>query len=1016
MRAVTLYRAARDGLRNIVTGALLVRPGGGTDPGSPKHSYVPISDRFEGGLSAWWSTTWGAPSVTGDRLVVPAGTGYPGVGSQPVSFTGRAVKVGVVAVPATAGTESVFQVRADATNHVSIALVTAQAGVTRIVARVVAGGVLTATDLGSWSATAHAWLQLREDAGQWRVEVSATGAATVASWSTLATVPSPFASGALLSFRINAGAFGTVPGSGNLVVEAVNDATGPTVGGLPRLVVAGSRIVTATGGADVLLRGVNVRNAEYKVTAPMDWSWDRRTLPIIKGWGGNVALYGFAVNPVNRGEAGYLDQGLDQLVAITRDAGMYLVLAVRSAERSEIGQPQYVGIPPAAAEDALAVLATRYRGESHVMFAAQVETNGVGADGVDYQGTSVQAWLNVRDYTERCVDKVRATGNQAIVFTSGLNFGRHVNHAVTYPVRRADVVYKTDVYNTIAAGVETPANFGAAVDAGLPVWIGEFGPWANGMTLADCQALMDYATRKRLGWAAWLNVPPSVLSHSIWLDDTATTVSPFGALVKDAIDGVAPISGGVTLAFFGDSITDSGSAQVASEWAKLTTGRTLTVHRHAVGGTSLAEVTPPTAPAHKTGGAYTWAMFQAHLAALPSGALVHLGWGTKDSWDTPSREGFKANLILLVEEVLRRGLVPVLPTITWKYDPASTSNSTWQNTQIVFCNDRIREVIASYGSRVRAGADLYAWSKDRTDLLAPDGLHFTTEGYRQWAEEVVERIAGVSTGAPTGVLWRPDLTAGTPAFRGATAINSGASASYPVVSGTTDPSGREMTITIPQGTAYDGVKIRTRFSDIPIAERDEIYASHEFWIPSGSGAFTSGTTKLFNGLFGLPAGQSVWNAATGGGSTSTDWSVRFLAMPPNYRSGKYGAHPAALAAYIYAAYANGTTQAQDTNGYGIEVPFRPNGTGTGNVLAIPSNQWVKLEVYVKVGPTDNRDGICRMWMNGQLVVDVNDVTWTAASGRQRINGWISETFHNKASAASTYRMRNFALTSARRWT
>jgi hypothetical protein len=281
----------------------------------------------------------------------------------------------------------------------------------------------------------------------------------------------------------------------------------------------------------VLLHGVNIMEAEWR----HNLRWESKALPVLAArqstghsssrastsssavWHGNVVVRGFASAPLNNGDRRYLSL-LDGYVSMTRANREYLILSWRShAENGD--QPAY---PDAGAQRALKTLAARYRGDSHVMFSLQVEPHHV-------------TWSFVRPIFEQMVDAIRnaAAPYSPIVFVPGVNWGKDISGAIAAPVRRANIVYTSHPYTSSNNFVRY---FGAADDAGLPVFIGEFGPTPS-MSMADVRTLLRYTAQRGIGWAAWgyeYDANPSLVDASL------RPRRPFGTTVRSAMLGTPP--------------------------------------------------------------------------------------------------------------------------------------------------------------------------------------------------------------------------------------------------------------------------------------------------------------------------------------------------------------------------------------------------------------------------------------------------------------------------------------------
>jgi hypothetical protein len=154
------------------------------------------------------------------------------------------------------------------------------------------------------------------------------------------------------------------------------------------------------------------------------------------------------------------------------------------------------------------------------MYALQVEPHDV-------------TWAQLQPRFVQMVDAIRAAAapHKPIVMVPGTSWGRDVSGAITQPVPRDNIVYKTHQYNPAS---DFQRYFLNTHNAGKPVFIGEFG-YANdlNMTMTDVQTLMDTARTRGLGWAAWafdFQGGPNIVA-----DNTTFTPSiPYGAAVHAA--------------------------------------------------------------------------------------------------------------------------------------------------------------------------------------------------------------------------------------------------------------------------------------------------------------------------------------------------------------------------------------------------------------------------------------------------------------------------------------------------
>lgn len=283
--------------------------------------------------------------------------------------------------------------------------------------------------------------------------------------------------------------------------------------GPPWLATSGNRIVVAGTGDEVVLRGANVLRSEWDLSMEAE----RSAFPVLaEDWGGNVAVRGFASDPVLQQDEDYLKM-LDEHVELARAYGMYVVFAWRS---HTVNGPQ-PSAPDDRAEQALVALAERYYGQSHVAYALQVEPHDV-------------TWSDVQPLFVRMTDAIRQASApyEPLIMVPGVDWGRDVSGALSQPVERPNIVYKAHVYNPEAT---FDRYFLDVHDAGLPVFIGEFGLLPEQeMYMEDVNALLDVAHNRRLGWAAWamdFQGGPGLVEDNAAFRPT----QPYGAAVRDAM-------------------------------------------------------------------------------------------------------------------------------------------------------------------------------------------------------------------------------------------------------------------------------------------------------------------------------------------------------------------------------------------------------------------------------------------------------------------------------------------------
>jgi hypothetical protein len=319
---------------------------------------------------------------------------------------------------------------------------------------------------------------------------------------------------------------------------------------VPWLKTVGNKIVTANTDQEVILRGANVLRSEWN----LDMSLERAGIPIMADrWRGNVIVRGFASGPVNSGDSQYLGM-LDEHVSLAEANGMYVIFAWRS-HGIDGAQPN---MPDDQARQSLVHLAQRYRGKPNVMYALQVEPHDV-------------TWSQLQPRFVQLVDAIRTASSpyQPIILVPGTDWSRDLSGAITNPVRRENVVYKSHPYNNQS---QFQHQFIDAHDAGLPVFIGEFGYLPDGgMVMSDVNALLTVARQHNLGWAAWILDDGTGNTALVTNRSTFDPTSPYGVAIKNEMTSTPPLPADdgppqvgindATFQYVGAWETSSGSAK-----------------------------------------------------------------------------------------------------------------------------------------------------------------------------------------------------------------------------------------------------------------------------------------------------------------------------------------------------------------------------------------------------------------------------------------------------------------------
>lgn len=333
-------------------------------------------------------------------------------------------------------------------------------------------------------------------------------------------------------------------------VEGAVDSPGtPSNSNVPHLKVVGNKIVTDDSrqiNMGPILRGMNFGEVDWQWNQGYDHaiSYDLRYTEEMQAWGGRIAVLGTAHGPVLANDVNYL-RYLDFHVAKAQEFRRYVMFVPRVPTIN--GDP-FDRYPNQQQRDYLVKLATRYKGNPHVLFATMVEPHHT----TDPTPSVQQAhWDNtLAPHWRTTIDLVHAATApfKPIIMVAGDAYGRWINGAITNPILKDNVVYKAHVYIKQFNGAYSFSSyFGQAVDAGLPVFFGETGPEADqGVTQQDAVDAYNYAETHGIGWAAWaavqagepwlytiLNDPPrpwtrtypTIYPHGEWGEETKRRLS-----------------------------------------------------------------------------------------------------------------------------------------------------------------------------------------------------------------------------------------------------------------------------------------------------------------------------------------------------------------------------------------------------------------------------------------------------------------------------------------------------------
>ncbi len=194
--------------------------------------------------------------------------------------------------------------------------------------------------------------------------------------------------------------------------------------------------------------------------------------------------------------------------------------------------------------------------------------------------------------------------------------------------------------------------------------------------------------------------------------------------------------------FVGDSITSNSFGNQDSDGVdvlfRARTGRTPSWYKASHGGYKTDDFLMATVPGPTR--------FDDYLAAFP-GRYVAIALGTNDASGQPNAATYDANLRRMIDMVLARGKVPVIPLVIYSPKSGVAANLPAFNAKVV-------QIWADYGSRIVKGPDLYQpFYNDynggpQTYWAGSDLLHPNSVGSAKVRDLWASALAALAPGGP----------------------------------------------------------------------------------------------------------------------------------------------------------------------------------------------------------------------------------------------------------------------------
>lgn len=240
---------------------------------------------------------------------------------------------------------------------------------------------------------------------------------------------------------------------------------------------------------------------------------------------------------------------------------------------------------------------------------------------------------------------------------------------------------------------------------------------------------------------------------------------------------------------------------------------------------------------------------------------------------------------------------------------------------------------------------------------------------------------------PSTALWQSDMAQSTLANAyDFNYVNPDYAGMGSIVTGQSVPDGSTRVFRSTISAATQGYRAHNELDlvNAPDFPRQEAWYVHHFRFPNMGSLMSNQDAKVGFGLVGAPDRITSQDAISSGGNMiATSFSERMTVCRPGYIN---GADPGGLSAYVYAYRAGG----QSFSSYGLRFPYRSN----GEAIIPVQGQWYEKKVHVKVNTPGQDDGVYQVWIDGVLVLDLDDVQWVPSGQSTQIGYLWTQTFPN----------------------
>jgi aryl-phospho-beta-D-glucosidase BglC (GH1 family) len=268
---------------------------------------------------------------------------------------------------------------------------------------------------------------------------------------------------------------------------------------------AGNKI-TNEQGENIILRGVNIASINWGVD-----EWNPRAVEqAITSWHAKVIRTRIYLSDFKTDKNEFFFKLEDQIVGPARKQGVYVIL------HNYVPFPlNKTDLPSEEMMQMWEAVARFYKDDPLILYDVIPEPHDT-------------SWEEVRRVYGEIIPRVKRENPKALIFVSGLAWGREINPYLENPLPYDNLVYRSNPYNQ-------PDRFEGLfgqIALKYPVFLGEFGPNQD-MSQESVTEVISYANALGIGWTAWTF--HSVGCPCLLTDYQTFTPSEYGNVVKEAL-------------------------------------------------------------------------------------------------------------------------------------------------------------------------------------------------------------------------------------------------------------------------------------------------------------------------------------------------------------------------------------------------------------------------------------------------------------------------------------------------